>query len=114
MIAHVVLFRPRPHLSAEERSALVDAFTRALQEITSIRRGRVGKRITHGRGYEQAMREDYGYAAVLEFDDEAALKAYFEHPAHEALAERFFASFEAALMYDYEMKEGAAGLVGLL
>ena len=114
MIAHVVLFRPRPDLSAEERSALVDAFALALREIPSIRRSRVGRRVTHGRAYEQLMRENYEYAAVLEFDDFAGLKAYLGHPAHEQLGERFFATFEAALMYDYELKEWEDGLRELL
>jgi hypothetical protein len=103
MIAHVVLFRPRPNLSDTDRRALVDSFSRALSEIPSIRRSRLGRRVTHGRGYEQLMREDYEYIALLEFDDMAGLQAYLEHPAHAELGERFFAAFESALMYDYEM-----------
>jgi hypothetical protein len=114
VIAHVVLFRPRADLSASERTALVQAFARALRDIPSIRRSRIGTRVTHGRGYEQVMRENYQYAAVLEFDDMAGLKAYLEHPAHEALAERFYASFDVALMYDYEMREGEEGLASVL
>ena len=112
MLSHIVLFRPKPRLSADERGLLVAAFARALRDIPSIRRSRVGRRVTHGRGYEQLMREDYGYIAVLEFDDMAGLKAYLEHPAHEELAERFFSAFEAALMYDYEVIDG--GLAALL
>ena len=112
MISHLVMFRPKPHLPADERGALVAAFSRALREIPSIRHSRVGRRVTHGRGYEQMMREDYEYIAVLEFDDVAGLKAYLEHPAHHELAERFFSAFETALMYDYEMSDG--GLAALL
>jgi hypothetical protein len=52
------------------------------------------------------MRVDYPYAALLEFDDVAGLKAYLEHPTHEQLGMRFFAAFEDALMYDYELREG--------
>ena len=111
MIAHIVLFRPKAQLSPDERSALVAAFARALRDIPAIRRSRVGRRVTHGRGYEQLMREDYEYVALLEFDDLAGLKAYLQHPAHEELAERFFASFDAALMYDYEISDG--GLAAL-
>lgn len=108
MISHIVLFRPKPSLSAEERGALVRSFSRALRNIPSIRHGRVGRRITHGRAYEQSMREDYEYVAILEFDDVAGLKAYLEHPAHEELAEPFFSALEAALVYDYEIGDGAA------
>jgi Stress responsive A/B Barrel Domain len=113
MIAHVVMFRPRHTLTDSDRAALVDAFARALREIPSIRRSRVGRRILHGRGYEQAMREDYEYAAILEFDDLAALRAYLDDPAHEELAQRFFAAFDAALIYDYEVQEGTTGLTQL-
>jgi hypothetical protein len=110
VVAHVVLFRPRADLGIDERAALVASFARALREIPGIRRTRVGRRVTHGRPYEQLMQENYEYAAVLEFDDVRALEAYLQHPAHEELGKRFFASFEAALIYDYEMNETGAAL----
>ena len=106
MLAHVVLFRPKADLHAAEREALIDALSQALAEIPSIRRARIGRRVTHGRPYEQLMRADYTYLALLEFDDVGGLQAYLNHPAHEQLAARFFAAFEEALMYDYEMGEG--------
>lgn len=105
MIVHLVLFTPRPDLTPRERQELVAAFATALRDIPAIRRSRVGRRVTHGRGYEQLMRSHYEYVALLEFDDLAALKAYLEHPAHEALGRRFHAAFESALMYDYEVRE---------
>jgi hypothetical protein len=114
VVVHIVLFRPRPDLTAGEREALADAFAAALRDIPAIRRARVGRRITHGRGYEQLMAADYAYAAVLEFDDEAGLKAYLEHPAHQQLGERFFSAFAEALMYDYELAEAAEGAAQLL
>lgn len=107
MLAHVVLFRPRADLSAAERRLLVDALSAAIRDIPSVRRARVGRRVTHGRPYERLMRADYPYAALLEFDDLAGLEAYLRHPAHEQLAARFFESFEEALMYDYELMDGA-------
>ena len=114
MVAHVVLFRPREGLTHAQRAALVDAFSRALSAIPGIRRASVGRRITHGRSYEQLMKENYAFAAVLEFDDARALREYLEHPAHAELGERFFDSFDAALIYDYEMVEGERGLAALL
>lgn len=114
MIAHVVLFRPRPGLTDIDRRSLADAFNAAIRDIPSIRRARIGPRVTHGRGYEALMRVDYQYAAILEFDDVAGLKAYLEHPVHEALGARFFAMFEEALMYDFEVKDGVEGVEQLL
>ena len=114
MVAHVVLFRPRAGLGAEERRALVDAFSRALRDIPGIRRAAIGRRVTHGRPYESLMHERYDFAAIIEFDDVRALTRYLEHPAHEELGRRFFDSFEAALIYDYEMTEGVEGLAAML
>jgi hypothetical protein len=114
MIAHVVLFRPRDDLSQAARNALAEALETALREIPSIRRARVGMRLLHGRAYEALMLVDYQYAAVLEFDDTAGLRAYLEHPAHQQLASQFFDVFEHALMYDFDLKEDTAGLAALL
>jgi len=113
MVAHVVLFRPRRDLPAESRQALVAAFQTALTDITLIRRARVGRRLRLDRPYDALMRTDYPYVAILEFDDRAALAAYLEHPAHEQLAARFYVAFEEALIYDFELTEGAAGLASL-
>jgi hypothetical protein len=110
MIAHVVLFRPRADLSPEARQALATSFEAALTQIPSIRRARVGKRVEVGRQYEALMAVDYTHAALLEFDDRAGLIAYLDHPAHEQLASQFFSAFEKALMYDFELLEGTAGL----
>ena len=106
MIAHVVLFRPRGDLSPDARRQLIASFETALTHIPTIRRARVGKRITHGRGYEALMAVDYQYAAILEFDDAHGLKAYLEHPAHEQLGTQFFDVLEQALIYDFELGEG--------
>ena len=109
----MVLFRPRAGLTRDERTALVEAFSRALRDIPGIRRANIGRRVRHGRPYEDLMEEDYEFAAVLEFDDLGGLTQYLRHPAHEELGNRFFASFERALIYDFEMSAGASGLTGL-
>ena len=75
MITHVVLFRPRADLSTEQRAGLADAMRTAIGSIPSIRRARIGRRVTVGRPYEQLMRVDYEYAAILEFEDLAGLWA---------------------------------------
>jgi len=103
MIAHVVLFKPQGALGADERRAIVEGITAAVASCPTVRACRVGKRIVHGlQGYEQAMREDYAYALMLEFDDVAGLRAYLQHPAHAQLG-GVFSSAAAALAYDYEL-----------
>jgi hypothetical protein len=106
MIAHIVLFRPRPELSTAERRAVLEAMRAAAAKAPSVRRCRVGRRIKHGLpGYEGSMRDDYEYAAVLEFDDENGLRAYLQHPAHRGIGEQFASAGSAALAYDYELVE---------
>jgi hypothetical protein len=110
MLVHLVLFRPRPNLEPSERQELADALSAAISQIPGVRKARVGRRVTHGRGYEQMMRADYTHVAILEFDDLSGLQVYLEHPLHEQLATRFFAAFEEALMYDYEVADGEDGI----
>ena len=109
MIAHVILFRPRPDLAPDHRRAVLEAFIAAVTSAPTVRRVRMGRRVRHGRpGYEQMMREDLEYAAVIEFDDLAGLTAYLDHPAHAAAGEHFSSSGAMALAYDYEMVETSA------
>jgi hypothetical protein len=103
MIVHVVLFRPKASLAESSRRAMFDALKAAVTEIPSVRRVEVGSRVTHGPAYEGMMKEDFPYAAIIEFDDLSGLKAYLEHPTHEKLGELFYQFQEAALVYDYEM-----------
>jgi hypothetical protein len=107
MLFHVVLFRPRPNLSAQETGDLIRAVEDAHRAIPSIRRFHVGRRVVHGAGYEALMRESLDYAAVIEFDDLDGLKAYLEHPAHRALGPRFMQSLESSAIFDYEMTDAA-------
>lgn len=107
MIAHVVLFRLRPEVSLEERRALIDSWADALKDIPAIRRAHVGQRVRIGRSYESLTRLDFPYAAVLEFDDVDALRAYLDHPAHEAMATRLFAAIADSLIYDFDMSADA-------
>jgi Stress responsive A/B Barrel Domain len=109
LIAHVVLFRLRPEVSLEERQALIDAWAAALKDIAVIRRAGVGERVRIGRSYESLTRLDFPYAAVLEFDDVDALRAYLDHPAHEAMATRLFAAIADTLIYDFEIRADAGG-----
>ena len=108
MVAHVVLLRPRVRLSAEDRGALLEAMRVAFTGIPEIRRVRVGKRLLIGRGYETQMAEHYEYSAIIEFDSEADLRVYLDHPKHLDLGKRFFETADAALVYDFTCVEADA------
>ena len=105
MIAHVVLYHPRPGLSAADRSRFHAALATALREIPSIRRARVGSRVRHGAAYESVMPTDFEFIAILEFDHVAGLQAYLAHPAHAELGTLFYTSNAAALAYDYDVPD---------
>jgi Stress responsive A/B Barrel Domain len=106
MIVHVVLLKPKPEITDEQRQAIVAQLRQAATTIPSVRRLRVGKRVRHGRpGYEQMMAQDFEYALLIEFDDVEGLLAYLAHPQHAAIGMHFVQSAAAALAYDYEIEE---------
>ena len=83
MIVHIVLFQPREHLPEQTSARLLDDLRHAAASIPSIRRFRIGRRTRHGLpGYEQAMNENYSFAAFIEFDDAAGLATYLQHSSH--------------------------------
>jgi len=102
VISHVVLFRPRPTLTREERIALIEALKAAVTGIASIKRASIGTRILLNRpGYETQMAEHFEYSAILEFDSEADLRDYLDHPAHTTLGRLLFTMADAVLAYDF-------------
>lgn len=104
MIAHVILFQPRPGLTPEQHKAVIDALVAAARGAPTVRACRIGRRVKHGLpGYEQAMPQQFEFAAVIEFDDVDGLRAYLQHPAHDSIGEHFSTAASAALAYDYEM-----------
>ena len=104
MIAHVVLLQPRPDLTEGQRRAALETLTSAAAHVPEIRSFRLGRRVTHGLpGYEQAMKQDYEFALIIEVDDVSALKRYLQAPAHRALGDLFSSATAAALAYDYDM-----------
>lgn len=106
MIAHIVLFRPKADLTADQRRAFVTALEHAFGSIPLIKRARVGRRLVMGRQYDQQNTHDFPFVAVLEFDSEAGLRGYLEHPAHEMLGAQFYVTSDAAFVFDYELLEG--------
>jgi len=102
VVAHVVLLRVKS-LSPHDREALLDSMRVAFTGIPEIKRVRIGRRILLGRGYETQMAEPFEYSAIIEFDSEADLRVYLDHPQHAELGRRFFESVDAALVYDYAL-----------
>jgi hypothetical protein len=108
MISHVVLFRPKSNLSNADREGLVSAFERAIHEIPTVRTVRVGRRVTHGAGYEQQAPDIVDFLVEIDFDDLSGLQAYLQHPAHVELGERFNQVSSSGLVYDFEAAPSGA------
>lgn len=102
MISHVVLFRPRPTLTTEQRTSLIESLKAAVTGIPTIKRTLIGTRKLLNRpGYETQMAEHFEYLAMLEFECEADLRAYLDHPAHNNLGRLLFTAADAVLAYDF-------------
>jgi hypothetical protein len=106
VIAHVVLFQPRPDLTDAERADALALLSKAATGVPEVRTLRLGRRIRHGLpGYEQLMQQDFEYALIVEVDDLDALKRYLQAPAHAALGQLFYRASSAALAYDYTVED---------
>jgi hypothetical protein len=101
MIVHLVLFRPKAGFAEADRNALAAAIDGARREIPSIRAFRVGERTMRETSYAQHA-DEFPYAALVEFDDLAGLRAYLEHPAHAELGRLFWTASDKAVAYDFE------------
>ncbi len=102
MLTHVVLMKPRPDLSEDDRRAIVDAFEQAIRQIPTVRGVRIGRRVLHGAGYEATAIDTADFLAAIDFDDLAGLQTYLRHPAHYDLGELFGEFLSSALVYDFE------------
>jgi hypothetical protein len=103
VIAHIVLLKPRPDLTGDQRNEALQTLAHAAANVPEIRSFRFGTRVKHGMpGYEQMMGTDYEFALIIEVDDVEALKRYLTAPAHRALGTLFTTATAAALAYDYE------------
>ena len=77
----------------------------AAREIHTVRRFRIGQHIADPIPYVISGFPSFSWVALLEFDDEAGLRAYLSHPLHVALGQRFNAAAETALIYDYTITD---------
>ena len=97
MISHLVLFKFKARVARDDERVerVVAAMAGLPLRIAQIRGWEHGFNLT-----ADAQAWDYGLRAV--FDDEADLRAYFEHPAHlpvleqwQEISELVFADFES-------------------
>jgi hypothetical protein len=109
VLLHVVLFEPKPDLSAESMRALIASIERAAAEIASVRRFEVGRRIPDGPAYLVGAPPALSYVAIVGFDDRAGLDTYLAHEAHVELGRLFNQTLAGAFVYDFEVNDARSG-----
>ena len=109
MVWHLVLLKPNPGLTDQDRQALINAFDTAVRGIPTVRDVHVGRRITHGASYEATAPDVADYFVTIAFDDLAGLQVYLSHPAHQELGALFSRLVSSALVHDF-IVEGIEGM----
>ena len=91
MISHIVLFEPKPDLSASDVRDFAQHLKAAMTAVPSVRRAVVGRKVEihsgSGRNFGDAT---YSFSAVVEFDDSNGLIEYLQHPKHAELGRLFW------------------------
>ncbi|HEY6357517.1 MAG TPA: Dabb family protein [Vicinamibacterales bacterium] len=108
MISHIVLFRPRADVAPGDRRAFVVALEDVCRRVPTIRRATIGRSLPEDHG------RDFPYTAVIEFDDEAGLRAYLSHPLHGPLANLFRQTCAATVIVNAETTDAGTPLAPFL
>ena len=101
MILHLVLFTPRPGLSADEQGRLATALEWALTTIPTVVSYRIGRRVRTGAAYD-ALPGSFEFCGVMEFEDLEGLAVYLSHPAHVELGQLFYTTSAEAFAADFD------------
>jgi hypothetical protein len=103
VIAHIVLFTPKPSLTIAERRAFAKSVIDTTRLIQTVKRARIGRRIEVDPGYSRSLGDTtYEFAAVLEFDDRSALLSYLADPRHHELGKLFWRCCERTVVSEVE------------
>ena len=80
MIKHIVMMKFKPEVSQEQQDEFAKTLTGSLGQVPGV------KNLIIGQALDVEGKPPYSAALLIDFDDEAQLKAYLEHPAHKAAA----------------------------
>jgi hypothetical protein len=104
VIQHIVLFTPRSELSDEERRAFARTTIDTLVRAQEIRRFTVGRRVRVDPGYTRSFGDKtYDYAAVLEFENQAALVRYLHSADHAELGRLFWKNCQNTVVSEVDV-----------
>jgi uncharacterized protein (DUF1330 family) len=95
MLKHVVMVNFKAEVGQPER----DAFAKKAAEILAQVPG--AHNVAIGKASEVEGKARYEAALFIDFDSEAALKAYLEHPMHKAVLAQMPSMFSEFLISNY-------------
>jgi hypothetical protein len=112
VISHIVLFNPKPDVTPDQRRSFALAVRETCRSIDVVQAARIGRAKDVPAGYSRSLGEKtYQYAAVLDFDTEADLVKYLQHPLHRELGRLFWETCESTIVVEVEMKDGRSAEV---
>ena len=102
MIAHIVLFRPKPDLTSDQLRSFAQSIKATIQGSEGLSRGTVGKAAAINAGYSRHLdNSTYPFAAVLEFDTPDDLVKYLRKPEHQTLGRLFWEYCDGTVVTEF-------------
>jgi len=95
MLRHVVLANFKAEVGQRERDEFAKKATETLAQVPGT------KNIIMGQASEVQGKACYGAALFVDFENEAALKNYLEHPVHKAVAAQMPSLLSEFLVSNY-------------
>ena len=104
MIAHIVLFNPKPTATRDVLLLSAQLLERLAREVPGVIRASAGRSIALDAGYPRSFGEKtYQNVCVVEFENQEGLLAYLNHPLHRDLGRLFWEMCDAAVVTESEM-----------
>lgn len=112
MISHIVLFEPKPGLTADQVRDFAQHIREAMSAPPSVRRAMVGRRVDIHSGNDRNFGDaTYSFSAVVEFDDSKGLIEYLHHPKHAELGRLFWLNCERTVVLEVEAVDATTNAV---
>ena len=95
MVRHVVMINFKAEVGQREREKFAKKAAETLAQVPGT------KNIIMGQASEAQGKARYGAALFIDFENEAALKNYVEHPVHKAVAAQMPSLLSEFLVSNY-------------
>jgi len=95
MLKHIVMVNFKAEVGQRERDAFAKKAAETLAQVPGARN------VVIGKASEVEGKARYDAALFIDFDSEAALKGYIEHPIHKAVSAQMPSMFSEFLISNY-------------